>query len=115
MAAIVEAGLATGSSRMEWALEQRFPRPSKAFGRPDNLNWLQSVDPEVACAVYCGERHLIPAENADFKLWFRIEANPLQPRFVIDLRFGPPRSATNISASFAAYDDFGLDHRTDRT
>lgn len=114
MATFVQAGLATGSSRMEWALEQRFPKPSSSFGRPDNLNHLQSVDPEVACAIYCGEQRLIPAENANFKLWFRIEPNPLQPRFVVDLRFGPAKLQTKVSASFSAYDDFSRDHRTDR-
>lgn len=114
MAAFVQAGLATGSSRMEWALEQRFPKPPSGLGRPDNLNLLQSVTPEVACAIYCGDRRLIPGENANFALWFRMEPSPLQSRFVIDLRFGPNKSHTNISASFSAYDDFSRDHRTDR-
>jgi hypothetical protein len=114
MAVIVQAGLATGSSHMEWALEQRFPKPSSGFGRPNNLNLLQSVYPEVACAVYCGEQRLIPDENANFRLWFRIEPNPLQSRFVIDLCFGPAQSQTTISASFSAYDDFSRDHHTDR-
>jgi predicted ATPase len=111
MAAFVQAGLATGSSRMEWALEQRFPKPPS--GRPDNLNLLQSVAPEVACAVYCGDQRLMPTDA--FAVFFRIEPSPLQSRFVLDLRFGPPKSRTNISASFSAYDDFSKDHRTDRT
>lgn len=97
---------------MDWALEQRFPRPSSGSARPFNLNALQSFCPEVACAISCGEQRLIPA--GDFNLWFRIEPNPLQSRFVLDLRFGPNRPQTNISASFSAYDDFNLDHRTDR-
>jgi predicted ATPase len=111
MAAFLPAGLATGVSRMDWALEQRFPKPS---ARPDSLNQLQSVSQDAACAIYCGDQRLIPAENASFKLLFRIEPNPLQRRFVLDLRWGPERSQTNVSASFSAYDDLSREHRTDR-
>jgi hypothetical protein len=111
MAAFVQAGLATGSSRTEWALEQRFPKPST---RPISLNHLQSANQDAACAIYCGDERLIPAENSNFKLLFRIETNPLQSRFVLDIRWGPQLSQTNVSASFSAYDDFSQEHRTDR-
>jgi hypothetical protein len=111
MAAFEQTGLATGSSCMEWVLEQRFPKPST---RPGYLNHLQSVHQDATCAIYCGDQRLIPAENASFKLWFRIETNPLQSRFVLDIRWGPQTSQTNFSASFSAYDDFSQEHRTDR-
>jgi hypothetical protein len=72
MAAIVQAGLAINANRMQWALEQRFPKPST---RPDNLNHMQSVHQEIACAIYCGDQLLIPAAN--FDIWSRMELNPL--------------------------------------
>lgn len=99
---------------MQWTLEQHFPKPSSSSGRPDNLNYLQSVDPEVACGIYCGTQRLTPGERLN--VFFRIDPLPLQPRFVLDLRFGPNKSQqTDVSASFSAYDDFGQNHRSART
>lgn len=109
MSTLYQTGLATGSSlKQQWALEQRFPKPSKSFrtGTVDNLSHLQSVSPEVGCVVYCGTLRLGALDNSNFGVFFRIEPSPLQSRFVLELRFGPSTSKAIISASFSAYDDF---------
>jgi hypothetical protein len=76
---------------------------------------VQSVDPEVACVVYCGDSHLGADDNNNFGVFFRIEPSPLQSRFVLELRFGPAGAQTVIAASFATYDDFNGDRQFDRT
>lgn len=113
MASLVQTGIATGSGRMQWALEQRFPKPASSFGRASNLNRLQSIDPEVACVIYCGDNRLGPGDH--FGVFFRIEPSPLQPRFVLELRFGPANKQTVIAASFSAYDDLNGNRQFRRT
>lgn len=115
MASLIQTGISTGSGRMQWAFEQRFPKPPSTFGRANNLLRLQSVDPKVACLVYCGDLVLGAKDNGNFAVFFRIEPSPLQPRFVIELRFGPATKQTVIAASFAAYDDFNGDRQLRRT
>jgi len=48
---------------MQWALEQRFPRPEKSYEGVDTLNRLQSYAPEVQCNLACGSRILRSSEK----------------------------------------------------